>query len=351
MTRDTARTSLPTIDLRRFDAEGDERRRFLQELRDAARTYGFFYLVGHGVEDRLIQSVLALSRRFFSLPDREKLEIEMVNSPHFRGYNRAGFEYTRGKQDWREQVDIGAERPALPLDPGSPAWTAASGPEPVAFRASRTEAGSARLSGEGDGAGGSGAAGVLGRAGTARRRVRADLRARARTSSSRSSAIPAARRERAIRAWARTRTWASWRSSCRTRSRAFRSKARTAGSTRRRFPDPSSSTSARFSKSRPAAICAPTCTASSRRRPATTGFRSPSSSAPGSTPKCPLLALPPHLAAEARGVTQDPLNPLFREAGRNYLKGRLRSHPDVARRHHADLLEPSDGKPELASAY
>ena len=65
----------------------------------------------------------------------------------------------------------------------------------------------------------------------------------------------------------------------------------------------------------------------------------------------PLLALPPHLAAEARGVTQDPLNPLFREAGKNYLKGRLRSHPDVARRHHADLLEPSDGKPELASAY
>jgi len=26
--------------------------------------------------------------------------------------------------------------------------------------------------------------------------------------------------------------------------------------------------------------------------------------------------------------------------GLNYMKGRLRSHPDVARRHHADLLEP-----------
>ncbi len=136
MTRGQAKNSLPTLDLRRFDAAGDERRRFLADLRDAARTYGFFYLVGHGVEDGLIQSVLALSRRFFSLPDAEKLEIEMVNSPHFRGYTRAGFEYTRGQQDWREQVDIGAERPALALRSGLAGLEAAAGPEPVAVRAS-----------------------------------------------------------------------------------------------------------------------------------------------------------------------------------------------------------------------
>jgi hypothetical protein len=48
------------------------------------------------------------------------LAIEMVNSPHFRGYNRAGYEHTRGKPDWREQVDIGPERPALPFDPEAP---------------------------------------------------------------------------------------------------------------------------------------------------------------------------------------------------------------------------------------
>jgi len=49
----------------------------------------------------------------------------------------------------------------------------------------------------------------------------------------------------------------------------------------------------------------------------------------------PILDLPPELAAQARGLKQDPLNPLFHEVGRNYLKSRLRSHPDVARRHHA----------------
>jgi isopenicillin N synthase-like dioxygenase len=64
----------------------------------------------------------------------------------------------------------------------------------------------------------------------------------------------------------------------------------------------------------------------------------------------PLLSLPPHLAAQARGVTQDPENPLFRDVGRNYLKSRLRSRPDVARRHYPDLIDPAAAS-EPASAY
>ena len=52
----------------------------------------------------------------------------------------------------------------------------------------------------------------------------------------------------------------------------------------------------------------------------------------------PLLDLPSHLKAQAVGITRDPHNPLFRNSGQNTLKSRLRSHPDVAARHHADLL-------------
>jgi isopenicillin N synthase-like dioxygenase len=66
----------------------------------------------------------------------------------------------------------------------------------------------------------------------------------------------------------------------------------------------------------------------------------------------PLLSLPPHLAAHRRGkVRQDPHNPLFREVGRNYLKSRLRSHPDVARRHYADLIDSAPAASEPTSAY
>jgi isopenicillin N synthase-like dioxygenase len=52
----------------------------------------------------------------------------------------------------------------------------------------------------------------------------------------------------------------------------------------------------------------------------------------------PLLTLPPALAAQARGVTRDPANALLRNVGLNVLKGRLRSHPDVAERHYADVI-------------
>ena len=38
----------------------------------------------------------------------------MLRSPHFRGYTRTGGELTQGQVDWREQIDIGAER--APVD-------------------------------------------------------------------------------------------------------------------------------------------------------------------------------------------------------------------------------------------
>ncbi len=52
----------------------------------------------------------------------------MIHSPHFRGYNRAASELTRGEPDWREQFDIGAERPALRLDDNAPRWQRLQGP-------------------------------------------------------------------------------------------------------------------------------------------------------------------------------------------------------------------------------
>ena len=54
----------------------------------------------------------------------------------------------------------------------------------------------------------------------------------------------------------------------------------------------------------------------------------------------PLYPLPAALQREARGPASDPANPLLRDVGWNYLKGRLRSHPDVAQRFYADALLP-----------
>ena len=77
-------SALPTLDLSRLDADATTRAAFLIELRETAHNIGFFYLKGHGVDETLTSQIRALSRRFFALPDPEKLAIEMANSPHFR---------------------------------------------------------------------------------------------------------------------------------------------------------------------------------------------------------------------------------------------------------------------------
>jgi isopenicillin N synthase-like dioxygenase len=54
----------------------------------------------------------------------------------------------------------------------------------------------------------------------------------------------------------------------------------------------------------------------------------------------PVYQLAPELLRDAHGPTSDPRNPLLRDVGWNYLKGRLRSHPDVAQRFYADATLP-----------
>jgi isopenicillin N synthase-like dioxygenase len=106
----------------------EERGRLAVDLRHILYEHGFFYLSGHGVDPGLIEQTLDASRRFFALPEKDKLEIAMIRSPQFRGYTRAGAELTQGQPDWREQVDFDREEAALPIGPGTPAWKGTIGP-------------------------------------------------------------------------------------------------------------------------------------------------------------------------------------------------------------------------------
>lgn len=114
-------TALPVVDL---NADSEELR---SGLRRAAHEVGFFYLVGHGVPAVLAARVLDAARRLFALPQEDKDAIAMVRSPHFRGYTRLGGELTRGEVDWREQLDIGPERPSIG-GPGRPDYLWLQGP-------------------------------------------------------------------------------------------------------------------------------------------------------------------------------------------------------------------------------
>ncbi|ATP09441.1 2-oxobutyrate oxidase [Aeromonas salmonicida] len=119
---------LPIIDLTALGGAPATRRHMLAKLGRAARDIGFFYLTGHGLSEAQQQETLALAARFFALPEQEKRAVQMVHSPHFRGYNQVGAELTRQRPDRREQFDIMNETPALAKDEIHAPWQRLIGP-------------------------------------------------------------------------------------------------------------------------------------------------------------------------------------------------------------------------------
>lgn len=108
-----AELNLPILDLSQLDAGPEAAAAFRDDLRAATHDVGFFYLTGTGVTPELEHRLHQAARDFFALPEDDKLSIENVKSPHFRGYTRIGGERTQGAVDWREQIDIGPERQAV----------------------------------------------------------------------------------------------------------------------------------------------------------------------------------------------------------------------------------------------
>jgi len=119
--------NLPVLDLSELDKGPEAAARFRNDLRAATHEVGFFYLTGTGVSLELEARLHRAAIDFFALPEADKLAIENVKSRHFRGYTRIGGERTQGKVDWREQIDIGPERAAID-DPEGPEFARLIGP-------------------------------------------------------------------------------------------------------------------------------------------------------------------------------------------------------------------------------
>jgi len=329
--------SLPILDLSLFTSSTAEREEFLEQLRTTARDVGFFYLKGHGVADALADEAFALSRRFFDLPKAEKLAIEMVHSPHFRGYTPPGGEYTRGNPDWREELDIGLEAPSLPFDPDALAWQRLQGPNQWPAKVPELRPVLLRWQGE-----------MI--------RVASTLL--------RAFAVALGQPENAFE---RIFTGVSNQlvKTIRYPSRTETTDDQGCGP----HKDDGFITLVRQHhigglqvESEDGWIDAPPIPGTfvvnigELLELATDGFLRANVHRVVTPPAgidrqslafflgprldsvVPRLVLPPELAARARGAEQDPDNPLFYEIGLNTLKSRLRSHPDVAKRHHADLL-------------
>ncbi|KAL6252465.1 hypothetical protein RBB50_000184 [Rhinocladiella similis] len=106
---------LPVIDIAPYLDLGStpaQRAVTAKAVDNACREYGFFYLVGHGIDENLRQEMLRLGHEFFSLPQAEKEQISIFNSmDRVRGYARLGENVTSGKRDVLEGYDIYREYP------------------------------------------------------------------------------------------------------------------------------------------------------------------------------------------------------------------------------------------------
>ncbi len=101
---------LPIIDLSLFDVGGTWRDHVAAQVDWAAGEFGFFYIVGHGIESGVIDSLLTSSRTFFRQSAEEKHRIHMSRGGRaWRGYFPVGGELTSGRPDLKEGLYFGEE--------------------------------------------------------------------------------------------------------------------------------------------------------------------------------------------------------------------------------------------------
>jgi isopenicillin N synthase-like dioxygenase len=106
-------TQVPVIDVAPLVKHANERAQTAEQIGAACRESGFFYVVGHGVDEELCWRLEALSREFFSKGEPEKMQIAMSRGGRaWRGYFPVGRELTSGKPDRKEGLYFGAELPA-----------------------------------------------------------------------------------------------------------------------------------------------------------------------------------------------------------------------------------------------
>lgn len=348
----TTTPTLPIVDLSRFVSPSADRSAFLQELRGLLHDFGFFYLTGHGVDPTLIHDTVAVAKRFFALPPSEKDNIAMIHSPHFRGYTDPGREYTRGLADWREQLDINSEADAIPRAAQTEPWQRLIGPNQwpeslpelkpllLAYQAEVTRVGIAVLRA---------IAAALGQPEDVFTGIHTPLPTQL-LKIIRYPGREAAESDQGVgphkdggfvtvllqdtvaglRVQNEDGTWidAPPQPGTFVINTGELLELATDGFVRANVHD----------------VVVPPSGVERFSIAFFLGARLDAT--------IPVINLPPELAAARRGVSVDRLNPIFRDVGRNQLKSRLRSHPDVARRHHADLLNPEElASTAPASAY
>jgi len=101
---------LPVIDLSLTEGADPWRDHVAAQVDWAASEFGFFYVVGHGIDLGSIDTLYGLSRAFFAQEDSAKQAIRMaLGGRAWRGYFPVGGELTSGRPDLKEGLYFGEE--------------------------------------------------------------------------------------------------------------------------------------------------------------------------------------------------------------------------------------------------
>ncbi len=102
---------IPVLDLARTDEGTAGERALAAELRQAAIDVGFFYVIGHGVPQSVIDDAFAVARRFFAWP-LERKQVVAVD-PRHRGFLKVGGARMsdQAKPDLKESFLFGVDLP------------------------------------------------------------------------------------------------------------------------------------------------------------------------------------------------------------------------------------------------
>ena len=107
----TQTQTIPVVDLGDLLADGPQRAAAVKRLSQALAEVGFFALVGHGVDQELIDSLYASAAETYDLPLETKQRYERPETMGQRGYTSFGREHAKDQEaaDLKEYWSIGPQ--------------------------------------------------------------------------------------------------------------------------------------------------------------------------------------------------------------------------------------------------
>lgn len=106
--------TIPVLDLRDFvSGNPKQEKKFVQELGNALHEIGFFALINHGVEQRIIEAAYGAAEAFFALPNETKVQYAIAKLKGQRGFTQFGKEHAKNSTaaDLKEFWHLGREAP------------------------------------------------------------------------------------------------------------------------------------------------------------------------------------------------------------------------------------------------